>query len=175
VIGERSKVRCGPTRRKSDTSRQRESTDLQSAQQHVDSPVTGIGRRNDHEREEPDRQCPSRRNAPTGLLVATVAFIVGTGAFCVWTGAAVFYQAKPGPRSLAGRSLVWAPPLVMRVATVVIVVSLGTITAAVATLGLRPIVLLVLGLPSSPWRSSPQDSSSRDLWRITGESRVRTP
>jgi len=87
------------------------------------------------------------RNAPTGVLVATVAFILGTGAFCVWTGAAVFYQARPGPRSLGGRSVVWAPPLVMRVATVVIVASLGTITAAVATVGLRPIVLLVLGLP----------------------------
>jgi hypothetical protein len=86
------------------------------------------------------------RNAPTGVLVATVAFIFGTGAFCVWTGAAVFYQARPGPRSLGGRSLVWAPPLVMRVATVVIVVSLGTITAAVATVGLRPIALLVLGV-----------------------------
>jgi hypothetical protein len=86
------------------------------------------------------------RNAPTGVFVATVAFIVGTGAFCVWTGTAVFYQARPGPRSLGGRSVVWAPPLVMRVATVVIVASLGTITAAMATVGLRPIALLVLGL-----------------------------
>jgi hypothetical protein len=86
------------------------------------------------------------RNAPTGVLVATVAFLLGTGAFCVWTGAAVFYQVRPGPRSLGGRSVVWAPPLVMRVATVVIVVSLGTITAAVAIMRPPPTVLLGLGM-----------------------------
>jgi hypothetical protein len=86
------------------------------------------------------------RNAPSGALVATVAFILGTGAFCVFTGAAVFYQARPGPRFLGGRSVVWAPPLVMRVATVVIVVSLGTITAAVATEAPPPRVLLGLGV-----------------------------
>jgi hypothetical protein len=86
------------------------------------------------------------RNAPTGLLVATVAFLVGTGAFCVWTGAAVFYQARSGRRPLGGRSVVLAPPLVMRVAMVVIAVSIGIITVGAFTVA--PSTLFVFGLAS---------------------------
>ena len=85
---------------------------------------------------------------PTGVLVATDAFVVATCAFCVWTGAAVIYQARSETRPPVGRSVVWAPPLVMRVAMVVIAVSIGIITAAIATLGLRIEVLLVLGVVS---------------------------
>jgi hypothetical protein len=84
--------------------------------------------------------------APIGVLVATVALLVGTGAFCVWTGAAVFYQARSKPSPSGARAVVWSPPLLMRVAIVVIAVSLGIITAAVATAGPPPSVLLKLGM-----------------------------
>jgi hypothetical protein len=83
---------------------------------------------------------------PTGVLVATNAFVVATCAFCVWTAAAVIYQARSEKRPPTGRSVVWAPPLVMRVAIVVIAASLGIITAAFASLGLMIEVLLVLGV-----------------------------
>jgi hypothetical protein len=115
------------------------------------------------------------RNAPSWLLVATVALVVGTGAFCVWTGAAVFYQARSEPRPLGGRSVVWSPPLVMRVALLVIAVSLGIIAAAVATAGPRRACFSPSGWPFSPWRSSPQGSSCCDSRRTRGESRVPDP
>jgi hypothetical protein len=83
---------------------------------------------------------------PAGVLVTTDAFVVATCAFCVWTGAAVIYQARSEKRPPTGRSVVWAPPLVMRVAMVVIAVSIGIITAAIATVGLRIEALLVLSV-----------------------------
>jgi hypothetical protein len=88
----------------------------------------------------------STRESPTEALVATDAFVVATCAFGVWTGAAVIYQARSDTRPPVGRSVIWAPPLVMRVAMVVIAVSIGIITAAIATAGLKVEVLFVLGV-----------------------------
>lgn len=85
-------------------------------------------------------------DAPTGFLVAATALLIGTAAFCVWTRAAVFYQARARAGSLASQSVAWGPPLVMRVALVVIAASLGVIVVAMATLNLRPTPLLILAI-----------------------------
>jgi hypothetical protein len=86
------------------------------------------------------------RNAPPGILVSTVALVPGAIAICALTGASVFYQARPVPRPLVSTSLVWGLPLVWRAALVVIFVSLGTIFVGIASVGPRPIDLIVMGV-----------------------------
>jgi hypothetical protein len=83
-------------------------------------------------------------DAPTGFLVASTALLIGTAAFCVYTRAAFFYQVRSGRSSLESQSVTWSLPLVMRVALVVIAVSLGVIAAATATL--NPPSTIMLGM-----------------------------
>jgi hypothetical protein len=88
----------------------------------------------------------SSRDAPPGIIAATIALMVGTGAFCVWIGSAFIYQARARWSALLGRgSLLLAPPPVMRVSTGVIAASLGTITAALATANPPPIFVMLTG------------------------------
>src|SRR4029453_6799794 len=63
VTAERWKVLGGPTCGESDTSRQRESTDDQTAEHRIAGPVTGILGTSDGESEQPDRRCESRKHS----------------------------------------------------------------------------------------------------------------
>jgi Bacterial PH domain len=85
------------------------------------------------------------RDAPLELLVSSLGLLVFAGAISLFTGAAVFYQARPLPRSPVRGSVVWDPPPVSRAAIVVMLVAVTTITVAFTTVGPTPMEFLLIG------------------------------
>jgi hypothetical protein len=71
--------------------------------------------------------------SPT-LVVAAAALVVGIGGCMVYAGAGLYYQARPVPLSTVRDSLVWRPPLVFRIAGVIVVVTFSTTFVALATI-----------------------------------------
>ena len=74
------------------------------------------------------------KNPPRTLVVAAAALVVGIGGNILYTGVGLYYQARPAPVSTVRDSLVWRPPLVSRIAGVIIVVAYSTTFVALATM-----------------------------------------
>jgi hypothetical protein len=85
------------------------------------------------------------RDVPLGILVSSIGLLVFAGGISLFTGAAVFYQARPVPRSPVRESVVWRPPPVVRAAIVVMLVASTTITVAFVTVGPTRTGFLVIG------------------------------
>jgi hypothetical protein len=74
------------------------------------------------------------KDLPPTLVVAAAALVVGIGGCMVYAGAGLYYQARPVPLSTVRDSLVWRPPLVFRIAGVIVVVTFSTTFVALATI-----------------------------------------
>lgn len=74
------------------------------------------------------------KDAPRALVVAAAAMVAGIGGCILYAGAGLYYQAWPVPLSRVGESLVWRPPLVFRIAVVIVVVAFSTAFVALVTM-----------------------------------------
>jgi len=73
------------------------------------------------------------KDLPRTLVVAAAALVAGIGGCILYAGAGLYYQAGPVPLSIVRDSLVWRPPLVFRIAVVIVVVAFSTTAVALAT------------------------------------------